>query len=201
MIVPRGGEAAPQSARRRLFFALWPDEGCRAQLERAAEVALTMAAGRAGRPVPPDDWHATLCFLGAVPEALLPALQAGAARLRAPGFALRLQRLRYWEETGVLALLGDCPPAAAALAAALRSLSRELGLAPDDKPLRPHITLVRGLRAGTRQGVRAAGEQPADGTALDITLQAGGFDLAESLVHVAAPAARYRRLAGWPLGT
>ena len=54
-----------------------------------ARGALSAAGPQPGRSVPPADWHVTLCFLGAVPEPLLPALQASAARLHVPGFVLR----------------------------------------------------------------------------------------------------------------
>ncbi|HEX4051291.1 MAG TPA: RNA 2',3'-cyclic phosphodiesterase [Steroidobacteraceae bacterium] len=188
--MPRGGLGVQPLARRRLFFALWPDDACRERLAAAAQQAFSADGPRAGRLVPAADWHVTLCFLGAVQEPLLGPLQAGAARLRAPAFTLRFEWLRYWEPAGVLALLGDCPPEAVALATALRTLSRELGVAPDDKPLWPHITLVRGLR-GARQ-------MPREKT-LGLTLAATHFGLAESREHVAAPAARYRLLAVWPL--
>ena len=191
MGLPRGGEAGPPAVRRRVFFALWPDEACRERLEAATQRALSGAAAHAGRPVPPEDWHVTLCFLGAVQESLLPSLQAAAARLYLPAFSLRFERLHRWRQAGVLALMGDCPPEASALAAALRTLSRELGLAPDDKPLRPHITLVRGLRD-------AAWQEPG-GTRLELLFPANRFALAASREKVSAPAVRYRLLADWPL--
>ena len=156
-----------------------------------AQGALSDAGPQAGRAVPPADWHVTLCFLGAVSEPLLPALQASAARLHVPAFVLRFERLRYWRQAGVLALMADCPPAAHALAAALRALSRELGLSPDDKPLQPHITLARGLRG-------VSWRQPGEGSQ-ELLLAATRFELAESREQVAAPAARYRSLAAWPL--
>jgi 2'-5' RNA ligase len=188
--VVRSASGVQHPARRRLFFALWPDEACRERLAATAQRALSGTEAHAGRLVPPADWHVTLCFLGAVQEPLLPPLQAGAARLHAPAFTLRFERVRYWQQAGVLALLGDRPPEAVALATALRTLSRELGLAPDDKPLRPHITLVRGLR-GARQ--------VSPDKMLGLTLAATRFGLAESRENVAAPAARYHVLAGWPL--
>ncbi|HWG75900.1 MAG TPA: RNA 2',3'-cyclic phosphodiesterase [Steroidobacteraceae bacterium] len=181
----------PGPARRRLFFALWPDAACRERLAVVARGALSAAGPQPGRSVPPADWHVTLCFLGAVPEPLLPALQASAARLHAPAFVLRFERLRYWRQAGVLALMADCPPAARALAAALRALSRERGLSPDDKPLQPHITLVRGLRSVSCPGPRESSHE--------LLLAATRFELAESREQVAAPAARYRSLAAWPL--
>lgn len=184
-------QTQPRPVSRRVFFALWPDETGRERLEALAARVLSAGAAYPGRAVPPADWHVTLCFLGAVQEPLLPSLQAAAARLRSPAFVLRFGRLRYWREAGVLALLGDCPPAASALAAALRALSRELGLVPEDKPLQPHITLLRGLRGLSWQ-------EPPEAS-LELLLPATRFELAESCENVAAPAARYRSLASWPL--
>lgn len=191
MVAPRGGEAEPPPKHRRVFFALWPDAACRGRLEAAAQRALSGSAAHAGRPLPPADWHVTLCFLGSVQDSLLPLLQAAAARLHAPAFALRFERLLYLRQSRVLALTGDCPPQVTALAAALRTLSRELGLTPDDRPLRPHITLVRGVRGVSWQEPR--------GIPLELLFPATRFELAESRENVAAPAARYRSLVGWPL--
>jgi 2'-5' RNA ligase len=169
---------------RRLFFALWPDEACRERLAALAAAALSEGAGR---PVPPQDWHVTLCFLGSVPQRLIGPLQTAAAALRARPFTLRLDRLRYWAQSRVAVVLGPCPAAAAELARALRELARELGLEPDDKPLRPHITLVRGLVSAPRES------RP------DVQLSADALVLAESREGVAAPAARYVVRARWPL--
>lgn len=189
MVVSRGG-------RRRLFFALWCDEGCREGLLAATRGApwrdgWSGACGQ-GKAVPPADWHVTLCFLGGVEERDLQRLLAGASALRLPAFTLHFERLRYWAEAGVIAALADCPPAAVELAAALHALSRGLGLLPDDKPLRPHITLVRGLRGARWDGPRE--------TALDLVLPAVRFELAQSREDVVAPAARYASLGAWPLG-
>lgn len=185
------GAEVPRPPRRRLFFGVWPDERCCAQLAAVFQGADVAGAAAMGRAVPSPDWHVTLCFIGAVAESLLPALREGAAAVQLPGFELRFGRLRYWAEARVLAALADCPPEAESLAAALRSLCRELGLAPDEKPLRPHITLVRGLRRQLWHGARAA--------ALDLHLTATEFRLAESLEGAQAPAARYRTLDRWPL--
>ena len=188
-----GSVGAPvlRRARRRLFFGLWPDESCCAELAAAMRSADVTGPGHAGRAVPLPDWHVTLCFLGAVEERLLPALHAGAAAVQLPAFELRFGRLRCWAEAGVVAALADCPPEAAALAAALRSICLELGLSPDEKPLRPHITLVRGLRGQSWHGAREA--------TLNLRLAAREFCLAESQEGIQAPAVRYRTLARWPL--
>ncbi len=168
----------------RLFFALWPDEVCR---ERLGALAATAQAAGGGRLVPAQDWHVTLCFLGSVPEGLAGRLEAAAAQLRARPFTLHFDRLRYWRQSRVAVVLGSCPPAALELATTVRELARQLGLAPDDKPLQPHITLVRGLA------------RPPRGIGLDVPLSADALVLAESREGLTAPATRYVMRGRWPL--
>ncbi|HTW76075.1 MAG TPA: RNA 2',3'-cyclic phosphodiesterase [Steroidobacteraceae bacterium] len=171
-----GGAGGPGAEpRRRLFFALWADEACRARLEQAAA---GLRAALPGRWLDPQDWHVTLCFLGAVPERLLAPLREQAERIEARAFSLRLERAAYWREARLLAALAAAPPAALQLAAALRGLARSLGLAPDDKPLRPHVTLARGVPLALWQ--RAAGRAARRGLRLRVSLPATEFHLAES---------------------
>src|SRR3546814_591350 len=62
----------------------------------------------------PDQWHATLCFIGydaghLVTPALLDAFASAAARIPPHGFSI--ERLTYWPQSGaVVALPFDCPP-------------------------------------------------------------------------------------------
>lgn len=211
-----GERGAVPGARRRLFFALWVDESCRAALSEAAGGLL---AELSGRPVAPADWHVTLCFLGAVEERLLAPLREQAALIEAPSFSLHFERAEHWYEARVLAALAEPPAAALQLAAALRALARSLGLAPDDKPLRPHVTLARGVGAAVWRGAGArAAHVP-----LNVDLRVAEFHLAESGARPAgetiagraagvaagavaaapaphvATAARYVSLARWPL--
>jgi 2'-5' RNA ligase len=192
--VSRPAEGASRGAR--LFFALWPDEACRAQLGEVAATALSV--GGSGRAVPAQDWHVTLCFLGSVPAPAAAELAVAAARVRVAPFTLHFNRLRYWADSRVTVAIGPCPPAAARLAAAVRALSRQLGLSVDDAELQPHITLIRGQDApppGSRSG---SGRER--GLALDVTLAADALVLAESREGVVAPAARYVVRASWPFG-
>ncbi len=231
-----GREDRPK-ARRRLFFALGLDESCRTRLAESLSQslgvslnesltgALTQArtvpptgaataplAGLSGRAVAPADWHVTLCFLGAVEERLLAPLCAQAALIEASAFALHLTRVTYWRAAHVLAALAaPPPPAALQLADELRTRSRALGLAPDEKPLRPHVTLMRGVappHSRSAGGARGADDdRGADDAAraapLDLALPATEFQLFESREPAARGAtaleSRYVSLARWPL--
>lgn len=129
---------------RRLFFALWPDEAMRYAMAHTTDEA---ARASGGRPVPASNLHVTLAFLGAVPEERLPEL-AGAARAAATALAgpleLVFDRLEYWRAARLLcALPSEAPEWAAALARRLQERLIESGFAPDLRPFRPHVTLVR----------------------------------------------------------
>ena len=137
---------------RRLFFALWPDEGQRTALVQATGEALRAGGGRA---VPAAGLHVTLSFLGTVPEGRM-ALLGTLARCIAAGFrhrqlplAITFARLAYWAQPQVLVALERAAAAdaelsaVAALAGLLTRESVAAGFAPDLKPFQAHVTVAR----------------------------------------------------------
>jgi 2'-5' RNA ligase len=181
---------------RRLFFALWPDSVFIEQLLRALG---PLDAG-AGRAVAAADLHVTLCFLGAVEQALIPALCERAAAIKAREFELVFEAFEYWPRSRTLSVAGDhaAPVEASELVQALRASARALGLSPDEQPLKAHVTLLRGVAgaAGLVGGPRAL--------AAPLRLAARCFHLAQShalerATAATAQLARYTRLASWPL--
>ncbi|HEX4025905.1 MAG TPA: RNA 2',3'-cyclic phosphodiesterase [Steroidobacteraceae bacterium] len=201
--------------RRRLFFAAWATESFGRQLH--ASVAAMLGAVP-GRPVAPADWHVTLCFLGAVEQTVLGALQAGAGQIQARAFELRFEQIEYWRQARVISVTAaTVPESARALAGALRALARSLALASEERPLRAHVTLMRGVIPAVWEEFRAGpGRLP---QRVDLTLEAHEFHLAESLEvpqaagtpsapprgplasGAPAPARRYASLSRWPLPT
>ncbi len=135
-----------------MFFALWPDAGVRAALAHATHKAVRACGGR---PVPEQKLHATLVFLGSVPESRIPellTLGAGvAANIPAEhGSAPELvfDRIQCWGRSGVLVAatgtsIGPGQKLAGALADSLQRETSRIGLTPDLKPFRAHITLAR----------------------------------------------------------
>jgi len=114
---------------------------------REAMVRATRKAARAsgGRPVPAANLHVTLAFLGSVPERRLTEL-AEIARGAAPGGGLELacDHLEYWRAAQLLcALPTEAPAPIMALARRLQDVLAATGFAPDLKPFRPHVTVVR----------------------------------------------------------
>jgi 2'-5' RNA ligase len=160
-------------------------------------------AAAGGRALAPVDLHVTLCFLGAVAEPAIAQLRERAAGIDAAAFELSFARLELWREARILAATVELVPGAGVeLAAALAEAARAVGLKPERRPWRPHMTLARAVTPP-----RAAAAEAALGVAarsLPRTLTAQCFYLAQSQglgaqdwSNAAAP--RYATLASWPL--
>jgi 2'-5' RNA ligase len=172
-----------EPARKRLFFALWPDDAVRAGL-RAAQAALPP---RGGRPVHAEDVHVTLIFLGDVELSRLPCVLGAAAGVRGTAFELLVDRQGYWPRPRV----AWCAPTAVpdALVALVQALSRALagcGFEPERRPYSPHITLYR-----------KSGGVPDAALTRPVRWPCREFVLVES--NPAREGPRYVVLARWPL--
>ena len=149
------------------------------------------------------DLHVTLCFVGAAEDAALAALCERAAQIRACVFELEFSCLQYWRAARVLVLRAASAPAAVSeLSRQLALAARASGLVPDEKPLCPHVTLMRGV------GVAAGplGDGVVEWPLARVVMASSEFHLAQSqelapqgcsLVSETLP--RYRSLARWPL--
>lgn len=166
---------------KRLFFAL----DCPPQQRRAIAQWRSTLGLRAGRPVPVENFHLTLLFLGSVGVAQIADICTAASNIRVPVEALRLvlERLDVWRRSGVLVLVPEqAPPGLLRLVYALEQAMLPFGLeAP--KEFRPHLTLMRDYRAPVPEATVPA----------EFFLRADRFTLYES--HKG----RYRALAEWPL--
>jgi 2'-5' RNA ligase len=115
----------------------------------AAALAPLRDAEGAPRWGDPGRWHLTLLFLGAVPSALLPPLTGAVAAAVAPTppAVLRLAGAgrfgsRSRPQVCWAGLEGDVA-VLSGLAGRLATAARGLGLPVEDRPFRPHLTLVR----------------------------------------------------------
>jgi len=125
----------------RLFCALrLPDETVDALVEWQA----LLPDGRF-RPVPPDNLHVTLAFLGHRPRRDVEpvAAELEAAARAAPPVRLSAHGYRETRSVGML-VLDDAGGAAAALAVDLHARLERLGVyEPERRPWLPHVTVVR----------------------------------------------------------
>lgn len=129
----------------RLFLALWPDPALR-QLLAGRRDAWTWPKGAA--PVHADKLHVTLHFLGGVPSERLPELLDGFSVAFEP-FRLELTRAALWHN-GIAVLEPErTPPALAALHARLSDALAALGLQPEARRYRPHVTMARRAAGAT----------------------------------------------------
>jgi 2'-5' RNA ligase len=131
---------------KRLFFALdCPPVQRKAIAQWRAELGL-----RTGKPVPADNFHLTLLFLGAVPLAQINEVCEAAGQVRTPGEALKiaLDRLQVWHRAGVLSLAPEqAPQALLRLVYALEQAMLPFGFDETPREFRPHLTLAREYRA------------------------------------------------------
>jgi 2'-5' RNA ligase len=138
--------------RRRLFFAFWPDPYQQAAL---AEATRRVVERSGGRGVPAENLHVTLVFLGSVPEHEIDRVERTAADVAqevSPGPAqVALDMLDYWKKPRVVCLTTQQPANAQALRIAdlLTQRLTTAGFAPDPRPFRPHVTLVRKASRGS----------------------------------------------------
>jgi RNA 2',3'-cyclic 3'-phosphodiesterase len=133
----------------RLFFALWPSAAMQVELAAAASPAI--GALRSGRPVPRENLHLTLAFLGSVPQSALQTLDEIARAASEPSTVVAVEVtfdvLEYWRRAQIVcAAARSAPHAASAFTAALKQKLTGQGFAPDLKPFRPHVTLARQVR-------------------------------------------------------
>jgi len=126
---------------RRLFYAYWPGHAARRALLKGTEAAV---ASIDGQPVAAGKLHITVAFLGKVPGARMSDLIRLGGRGDYPAARLRLDRLEYWPRPRVVAALPDAiPEAGQRLVDLLWERLQPLGFEREERPWRPHVTLVR----------------------------------------------------------
>jgi 2'-5' RNA ligase len=159
--------APPKEPSRRLFFALWPDAAARAALAAATRGAVSASTAHA---VPPQNLHATLAFLGSLPERRIAELEDIARRVAlVPQCPVMLQfdALAHWVGPKILvALCAAESSAAQALAHVLKTETRAAGFAPDLKPFHAHVTLARKVDRAPAVGMTRAVQWRFDAFAL-----------------------------------
>ena len=145
-------------SRRRLFLALWPTPELRQQVAERIHGWLGDQALRAQRP---DQWHATLVFIGWVDPEVVSTVDQLAARISCAPFVLTFDGLDYWRKPRIVCLTASVtPPALEQLVGGLESALDDARIAFDRRPYRPHLTLARKVSRLDRQGPISALEWP-----------------------------------------
>ncbi|MBD1552670.1 RNA 2',3'-cyclic phosphodiesterase [Pseudomonas typographi] len=172
---------APEPTKR-LFFALAANPALRKSISQwRAGLRL-----RSGKPVPAENFHITLMFLGAVPIRDIDAICRAVDALPGPGgsLLLALDRLDLWPRVQALVLAAEQPPKPLLrLVYNLQQALLPLGFADAHREYRPHLTLARDVR----------GALPEASVAPDFLLRAHAFALYESA------RGGYRVIRAWPL--
>ena len=134
----------PRENARRLFFAYWPDVRTSQALIEATRPAV---ASIDGQPVAGSTLHVTLAYLGRVPSSRIPEIVRIGARGDYKPARLVFDRLEYWPRPKVVAALADAiPEAGQKLVDTLWERVNPLGIEREERPWRPHFTLVRRVR-------------------------------------------------------
>ncbi|MGW4235075.1 RNA 2',3'-cyclic phosphodiesterase [Streptomyces sp. NPDC004980] len=141
----------------RVFIALAPPDHAKEELARELRPAYGTHPHMRWNRI--EDWHITLAFLGELPAGTVPLLcgpLAGlAAGRRPPCLALRgggdFDDRVLW--TGIDGDLDELH----LLAADVRSAVRDCGVAFEERPLRPHLTLARARRGDRTSAAEIAG--------------------------------------------
>ena len=123
----------------RLFVALWPDPAIRHALRERRD---QWDWPRGASPVHTDKLHMTLHFLGGIPTEQVPVLRQGLAVPFTP-FSMSLGVPKLWPH-GIAVLEPHTePPELLELHANLSAALVALGLQPEARKFRPHVTLAR----------------------------------------------------------
>jgi 2'-5' RNA ligase len=128
----------------RLFFALWPDDGVRAQLARWSRELHALCGGRSTRP---ENLHVTLAFLGGVEDARVAEVERAAGEVAPKAVSLVLDRPGYWKHNRIAwAGASVVPPDLDALVSELRGALVKSQIRFDAKSFISHVTLLRDAR-------------------------------------------------------
>jgi len=151
----------------RLFFGLKPDPQTALDIIDWRERSLPPMA----RPVPVDNLHVTLAFLGTVQDRYLEELFDLADQVRLGPIDLRINQLGFWSKPKILWIGSDeIPQSVSQLAKMLGNVRRRMGFRADKKEFLPHITIAR----------RCERPPPASALKPDFTIYFDRFTLFES---------------------
>jgi 2'-5' RNA ligase len=126
-------------------------------LEIPFDVGQALATLRGGLPgarwIDPENYHLTLRFIGDVDDAIAHEVASMLARVRRDAFELRVEDLRSFGGRKPRAIVASLGPAQALieLQAEHERLMQRVGLEPEGRKFKPHVTLARLRESSSRQ--------------------------------------------------
>ncbi|MFF1341592.1 RNA 2',3'-cyclic phosphodiesterase [Streptomyces sp. NPDC058290] len=140
----------------RVFIALAPPDDAKEELARELRPAYHAYPGMRWNRI--EDWHITLAFLGELPVAAVPLLQPPLAALAAAHrpLELALRGSGHFDHRVLWSGIEGELEELHLLTAQVRTVVRECGIAFEDRPLRPHLTLARSRRSDASSTVEVA---------------------------------------------
>lgn len=134
----------------RLFFAIWPDKETCMQLGRLTGRLASVCEGRKTKA---ENIHLTLVFVGEVDASQMAALYKAADEIKDSGlraFDLIIERICVWKRKNIVyAEINEIPPPLIDLVEALQSRLSLAGFSLEERPYKPHITLMRNASCKT----------------------------------------------------
>jgi len=125
----------------RLYYALWPE---RAVAERFIEHAANLQAAVGGRVTRVDSVHLTLAFLGDVDATRMPELLSPPPTIVTERFMLDIDRIGVWHHNGIGWVAPSVTPESLVeLQGRLSGWLQSIGLPLEERPFKPHLTLLR----------------------------------------------------------
>lgn len=129
---------------RRVFFALWPDDGVRKQLVNTFNASPQSKLN--GHLIRPENLHITLHFIGNVSEEKLTCLDEAARTVSVEPFELQIDRYGHFYKAKIFWMgCHQIPPV-------LYQLHQQLGESLSDcdyqiekRPYAPHVSMMRKL--------------------------------------------------------
>ena len=144
-----------------------------------------------------EDWHITLAFLGELPVTAVPILRPVLDRLAAsrPPLWLGLNGGGHFDDRLLWSGIGGDLDGLRLLAEEVGSVVRAGGVAFQERPLRPHLTLAR-ARRGEQAGILSAAAGLDD--FVGRPWQAERLHLVGSNIGRGPGVIRYRDIEAWP---
>ncbi|MET7607537.1 RNA 2',3'-cyclic phosphodiesterase [Streptomyces avermitilis] len=147
----------------RVFIALAPPDPAKKELARTLRPAYDTHPHMRWNRI--EDWHITLAFLGELPAGAVSLLRPPLADLAAdhPPLSLALRGSGTFDDRVLWSGIDGDLDELHMLAADVRTAVKNCGVAFEDRPLRPHLTLAR-ARRGDRSSAGEIAERLAEFT-------------------------------------